>query len=79
MMWRFEKWPLSLGMWSGCCVKGPCGGRASRGAAEGPQRGFSAYGGLFQSLQMWLCSLAEISTEISRCTVRSCAVGVSVR
>lgn len=49
MMWRFEKWTLSLEMWSGCFVKGTCEGRASRWAAEEPQRGFSVSGELFGS------------------------------
>lgn len=43
-------------------------GRASRWAAEGPQRGFSVYGGLFH---ISLCSVAEMDTEIAWCTVKS--------
>lgn len=58
-------------MWSGCFVKGTRVGRASRWAAEGPQRGFSVCRGLFQSLQMSLCIFAETDTEIAWCTVRS--------
>lgn len=59
MIWSFEKWALSLRMWSGCFVKGSRWGRASRWAAEGPQRGFSVYGGMFQSLQTVNVSLGR--------------------